>query len=313
MFGAIIGDMAGSIYEWNNIKTKDFPLFKKSCFPTDDSIMTIAVAKAILEADGKYEDLQDLAVKWMQKIGRQYPNCGYGGRFDKWMFSDDPEPYGSFGNGAAMRVSPCGWAGKSLEETRELSYAVTCVTHDHPEGIKGAEATACAIYLARTGSSKDGIREFIEDGYYKLDFTLDEIRPDYTFDVTCQGSVPQAIEAFLESDSFEDAIKSAVSIGGDSDTIAAITGSIAEAFYGVPELIKFDTIAQFDRGCRSHYEAYPDSEPGLIPVIDAFRDKYRTWENGQKHEITYVEPADYFPEEVRKRYKLGEYRDKGED
>lgn len=313
MFGAIIGDMAGSIYEWNNIKTKDFPLFKKSCFPTDDSIMTIAVAKAILEADGNNEDLQDLAVKWMQKIGRQYPNCGYGGRFDKWMFSDDPEPYGSFGNGAAMRVSPCGWAGKSLEETRELSYAVTCVTHDHPEGIKGAEATACAIYLARTGSSKDGIREFIEDGYYKLDFTLDEIRPDYTFDVTCQGSVPQAIEAFLESDSFEDAIKSAVSIGGDSDTIAAITGSIAEAFYGVPELIKFDTIAQFDRGCRSHYEAYPDSEPGLIPIIDAFRDRYRTWENGQKHEITYVEPADYFPEEVRKKYKLGEYRDKGED
>ena len=277
MLGAIIGDMAGSVYEFHNLKSKRFPLFTRKCYPTDDSIMTIAVAKAILENDGKAEGLEDQAVKWMQKIGRQYPNCGYGGRFFRWMHTRDPQPYGSFGNGAAMRVSACGWAGKTLDEVKALSHAVTIVSHNHPEGVKGAEATACAIFLARTGHSKEEIRSFIEDNYYTLNFTLDEIRPTYRFDVTCQGSVPQAIEAFLESDSFEDAIRNAISIGGDSDTLAAITGSIAEAFYGIPKDIRKHAVGQFLHACKKSYtDAYLAKDPDLLSVVEAFEQRYGT-------------------------------------
>ena len=275
MFGAIIGDMVGSIYEFRNHRSKEFPFFSGRCCPTDDSIMTIAVAKAILENDGKAEGLEGKTVEWMQKIGRQYPNCGYGGRFYEWMYARNPHPYNSFGNGAAMRVSACGWAGKTLEEVNALSRAVTIVTHNHPEGVKGAEATACAIFLARTGHSKEEIRSFIEDNCYTLDFMLDEIRPTYRFDVTCQGSVPQAIEAFLESTSFEDAIRNAISIGGDSDTLAAITGGIAEAFYGIPEELKRQAISQFRLGCRTHYlPAAIQNNPDLLSLVEAFEHKY---------------------------------------
>ena len=277
MLGAIIGDMVGSIYEFHNHRSKEFPFFNSRCCPTDDSIMTIAVAKAILENDGKAEELEDQAVKWMQKIGRQYPNCGYGGRFFRWMHTRDPQPYGSFGNGAAMRVSACGWAGKTLDEVKALSHAVTIVSHNHPEGVKGAEATVCAIFLARTGHSKEEIRSFIEDNYYTLNFTLDEIRPTYRFDVTCQGSVPQAIEAFLESDSFEDAIRNAISIGGDSDTLAAITGSIAEAFYGIPKDIRKHAVGQFLHACKKSYtDAYLAKDPDLLSVVEAFEQRYGT-------------------------------------
>lgn len=276
MFGAIIGDMVGSIYEFDNYRSKDFPLFGGGCYPTDDSIMTIAVAKAILENDGKTEGLEDKTVEWMQKIGRQYPNCGYGGRFYEWMYARNPHPYNSFGNGAAMRVSACGWAGNSLEKVKQLSYAVTAVTHDHPEGIKGAEATACAIFLARTGRSRDEIRAFIEDKYYKLDFTLDEIRPTYEFNETCQETVPQAIKAFLESTSFEDAIRNAISVGGDSDTLAAITGSIAEAFYGIPDDLREQAIKQFKFGCKVHYpRAAAAKDPDLLSVIEQFEARFR--------------------------------------
>ena len=275
MLGAIIGDMAGSVYEFHNLKSKRFPLFTRKCYPTDDSIMTIAVAKAILENDGKAEGLEDKAVEWMQKIGRQYPNCGYGGRFYEWMYARKPHPYNSFGNGAAMRVSACGWAGKTLEEVKALSHAVTIVTHNHPEGVKGAEATACAIFLARTGHSKEEIRSFIEDNYYTLDFTIDEIRPTYEFNESCQGTVPQAIEAFLESDSFEDAIRTAVSVGGDSDTLAAITGGIAEAFYGIPEELRKQAISQFRLGCRTHYlPAAIQNNPDLLSLVEAFEQRY---------------------------------------
>lgn len=274
MLGAIIGDMVGSIYEWDNIKKKDFPFFSSECFPTDDSIMTIAVAKAILDNNGQFEGLKNKTIEWMQKIGRQYPNCGYGGRFRRWMSSRDPKPYLSFGNGSAMRVSACGWAGSSLEEVKQLSYAVTAVTHDHPEGLKGAEATACAIFLARTGHSKDEIRDFIEENYYELDVTLDEIRPYYQFDVTCQGTVPYAIQAFLESDSFEDAIRNAISIGGDSDTLAAITGSIAEAFYGIPDDLREQAIGQFKLGSMVHYPgATAAKNPDLLSIICQFEDR----------------------------------------
>ena len=276
MFGAIIGDMVGSIYEFDNHRSKEFPFFSGGCYPTDDSIMTIAVAKAIMENDGKVEGLSEKTVEWMQKIGRQYPNCGYGGRFCGWMNSDDPKPYGSFGNGAAMRVAACGWACNSPEEVKRLSYAVTAVTHDHPEGIKGAEATACAIFLARTGHSRDEIRAFIEDNYYRLDFTLDEIRPTYEFNETCQETVPQAIEAFLESTSFEDAIRNAISVGGDSDTLAAITGSIAEAFYGIPDDLREQAIKQFKLGCMVHYpRATANKDPDLLSVVERFEQRYR--------------------------------------
>ncbi|MCR5208441.1 MAG: ADP-ribosylglycohydrolase family protein [Eubacterium sp.] len=239
MLGAIIGDIVGSRYEWNNIKTKDFGLFADECEPTDDSIMSLAVAKAILDFDGDYEKLSADSVKYMREVGQNYPNCGYGGNFFFWIFSPEtPKPYNSFGNGSAMRVSACGFAAGSLDEAKKLSEAVTRVSHNHPEGLKGAEAVAAAIYLARTGASISEIRGYINDNYYKLDFTLDEIREGYSFDVSCQGSTPQALEAFLESTSFEDAIRNAVSIGGDSDTIAAMAGGIAEAYYGIPALIR---------------------------------------------------------------------------
>lgn len=250
MLGAIIGDIIGSRFEWNNIKTKEFTLFHADCEPTDDSIMTIAIAKAILACNEDYSFLDKQAVYWMQKIGRLYPNCGYGGSFYNWMFSDNPQPYNSFGNGAAMRVSACGFAAKTLEQAKQLSRAVTAVTHNHPEGLKGAEATAAAIFLARQGSSKDDIRDYIQQHYYPLSFTLDGIRDTYTFNETCQNTVPQAIEAFLESTDYEDAIRNAISIGGDSDTLAAITGGIAEAYYGIPDSIKKQGMAYLS--CSLH-------------------------------------------------------------
>lgn len=238
MLGAIIGDIVGSRFEWNNHRSKEFELFTSACKPTDDSIMTLAIAKALLSCKGDYADLGKKAVYWMRKIGQPYPSCGYGGRFYGWMYSDDPQPYRSYGNGAAMRVSACGFIARSMDEAKALSKAVTEVTHNHPEGIKGAEATTVAIYLARTGGSMSEIREAIQNAYYPLNFTLDGIRETYRFNETCQETVPQAIEAFLESTGFEDAIRNAISIGGDSDTLAAITGGIAEAYYGIPETIR---------------------------------------------------------------------------
>ena len=236
MLGAIIGDIAGSRFEWDNKKSKDFELLShlKGCKPTDDSIMTLAVAEAILDCDGRYANLPSYAAAKMQKFGHKYPWAGYGGKFRKWLTDEHPKPYNSFGNGSAMRVSPVAYAASSLEEVKQLSEAVTAVTHNHPEGIKGAEATAVAIFLARQGKGILEIRDVIDREYYPMNFTLNAIRPHYTFDVTCQGSVPQALEAFFESTDFEDAIRNAISIGGDSDTIAAITGSIAEAYYGIP-------------------------------------------------------------------------------
>lgn len=244
MIGAIIGDIAGSRFEFHNYRKKDFTLFTKECFPTDDSIMSLAVAKAVLDYKTNGADLSEAAVRWMQKIGRPYPSCGFGGNFFHWIYSDHPKPYNSFGNGAAMRVSACGFAADTLEEALQMSDSVTAMTHNHLEGMKGARATTAAIFLAKTGASMPEIRQHITEQYYPLDFTIDEIRPVYQFNETCQGTVPQAIEAFLESDSFEDAIRTAVSVGGDSDTLAAITGSIAEAYYGVPQAL-YDSAAAY--------------------------------------------------------------------
>lgn len=237
MLGAIIGDVVGSVYEWNNIKTKDFEFFKPNCFFTDDTVMTVAVAKALLltrekqsKANEKISFKKEL-IKQMQDFGKRFPNAGYGGMFAGWLVSDNPKPYNSFGNGSAMRVSPCGYIAVTLDEALLLAKVSAEVTHNHPEGIKGAQVIAAAIFLARCNRSKEEIKEYIEENFYTLDKTLDEIRPSYSFNETCQETVPQAIQAFLESTDFEDAIRNAISLGGDSDTLAAITGSIAWAYY----------------------------------------------------------------------------------
>jgi ADP-ribosylglycohydrolase len=270
MIGAIIGDIAGSRFEFKNHRSKEFDLFTEKCFVTDDSVMTLAVAKAIMEAEKTqrssprgseydqafYDLLRGLTVKYMQEIGCKYPTCGYGRRFFKWVFDQNPKPYDSFGNGAAMRVSPAGFAARSHSEAIDLAKAVTDVTHNHEEGIKGAEATAVAIFMARNGCPQKDIRKKIHDDYYPLDFCIDEIRVSYRFDETCQGTVPQAIEAFLESTSFEDAIRTAISLGGDSDTLAAITGGIAEAYYGVPEDIEARARGYLDDELRPIYDEW---------------------------------------------------------
>ena len=245
MLGAIIGDIIGSRFEWSNIRSKQFRLFDRKCRPTDDSIMTLAVAKGLLESTG-LEDLSDSVIDNMHYMGQKYPRAGYGGRFHNWIVIESREPYNSWGNGAGMRVSPCAWAARSLEEAVELSDIVTAVTHNHPEGIKGARAITAAVFLARTGMNKEEIRDHIETNYYTLDFTLDQIRPKYDFDVSCQGSVPQAIEAFLESESYEDAVRGAISIGGDSDTIADMTGAIAQAYWGIPDEIRAEGLSFLD-------------------------------------------------------------------
>lgn len=269
MLGAIIGDIVGSRFEFNNHRSKDFELFDAGCVVTDDSIMTLAVAKAILETEKSMEPksgyrftvhyhhrLSQLTVKYMQEIGRKYPNCGFGGRFARWMFSDKPVPYNSFGNGAAMRISPAGLAARTESEATSLSATITSVTHNHPEGVKGAEATVVAIYMACHGCSKGDIRDRISKDYYPLDISIDEIRPTYQFNEICQETVPQAITAFLESESFEDAIRTAISLGGDSDTIGAISGSIAEAYYGVPEEIGHKALSYLDPELRAVYDQW---------------------------------------------------------
>ena len=242
MLGAIIGDIVGSVYEWRNIKTKEFPLFRQNSVFTDDTVMTIAIAEGLMNG-GRPDDF----INAMKRIGRMYPSTGYGGHFRNWLFTDDRNPYNSWGNGSAMRVLPVGWMFDSLEATENVAEVSAAVTHNHPEGIKGAQATAAAIFLARNGKTKEEIKSYIEIKYgYELSRTLDEIRPTYVFDVSCQGTVPEAIIAFLESNDFEDAIRNAISLGGDSDTLAAITGSIAEAAYGVPETIKDKAVSLLD-------------------------------------------------------------------
>ncbi len=225
MLGAIAGDIIGSVYEFNPINQKDFPLFQKGSKFTDDSVLTVAVAQAIIHN-------KDYKAR-VRKIGQKYPNSGYGSNFINWLFSDDPQPYNSWGNGSAMRVSPVGFAFDDQETILREARKTALFSHNHREGIKGAQATAFAIYLARQDESKQSIKEKIEERFdYNLDRKLTEIRPVYSFDVSCQGTVPEAIISFLEADSWEDSVRNAVSLGGDADTLACITGGIAEAFYG---------------------------------------------------------------------------------
>jgi ADP-ribosylglycohydrolase len=244
MIGAIAGDIIGSVYEWHNIKTKDFPLFSPRSFFTDDSVLTVALADSILNGMSYNRK--------MKEYYRKYPGAGYGGGFIRWAQSKNSKPYNSWGNGAAMRISPVGFVYDSLEEVLIKAEAFTALTHNHPEGIKGGQATASAIYLARIGKSKQEIKDFIENSFgYDLSRKLDEIRPIYYFNESSQQTVPEAIIAFLESTDFEDAIRNAISLGGDSDTLACITGGIAEAFYGgVPDIIQKNVMEILDDDLR---------------------------------------------------------------
>lgn len=231
MIGAIIGDIVGSVYEFHNLRSVDFPFFSPEGFFTDDSVMTVAVARALLLHRQTGADFASACEEQMLSLGRAYPDAGYGGSFRLWLGGVIKGPYNSFGNGSAMRVSPCADLADSLEQALSYAECSAAVTHNHPEGIRGAKATALAAYLAKTGASKADIQRAIADSYYTIDFTLDDIRASYRFNETCQGSVPQALAAFFESTDFENAIRLAVSIGGDSDTIAAITGAIAWPYY----------------------------------------------------------------------------------
>ncbi len=258
MYGAILGDIIGSVYEWDNIKTKDFPLLIPQSRFTDDSAMTVAVAEALLDALGKDRAARrDAVIRSMQKWGRRYPNAGYGGRFYDWLYDRHPHPYNSWGNGSAMRVSSAGWLYDTLEETLQAAEDTAIVTHNHPEGIKGAQCVAAVIFLLRNGKTKEEIRTFVTDTFgYDLSRTCDEIRPGYKFDVSCQGTVPQAVTAFLEGTGFEDVIRTAVSLGGDCDTLTCIAGGMAEAMYGVPEELKEE--------CRKRLK------PDMVKVLDRF-------------------------------------------
>ena len=263
MYGAMLGDMIGAPYEFDRgDKTKEFPLFSEESGCTDDTVMTVAVAEALMDSWGKPRaEVKTALVESMQKWGHRYPYAGYGVRFSQWLCcEEDPQPYGSCGNGSAMRASSVGWLFDTLEEVRAYARLSAEVTHDHPEGIKGAEALASIVFLARTGRSKDEIREYVSREFqYDLSRTCDEIRPQYHHVETCQETVPEAITAFMEGNGFEDVIRTAVSLGGDCDTVACIAGSLAEAFYGVPQ--------ELQEECRKRI---PDD---LREVLDRFLER----------------------------------------
>lgn len=257
IIGAICGDIIGSTREFYPIKTKDFELFTRGSGFTDDTVMTLAIANWLIED----KTSKDVLIKELQRFGNRYPNAGYGRMFMGWISEENPRPYGSWANGSAMRVSPCAWVADSLEEAQDLAYKSAAVTHNHPEGIKGALATVDAIYLARIGADKNEIKDHIETRYeYDLNRSVDEIRQFYSFDVSCAGSVPESIICFLEADDFEDTIRNTVSLGGDADTQAAIAGGIASAYWDVPDNIVDDSVNRLD--------------DFLLDVLMEFEDKF---------------------------------------
>lgn len=283
MYGAILGDIIGSPFEFDRgDKTKDFKLFSRRSHFTDDSVMTLAVCEALLKVgqDATVKEIEDAVISSMQSWGRRYPHEGYGGYFRRWLTARHPEPYNSFGNGSAMRVSAAGWLYDSLEKTRVVAKATANVTHNHPEGIKGAEATASAIFMARNGSSKEEIKKYIENEFhYDLNRTLDEIRPSFHMDETCQKTVPEAIIAFLEARDFEDAIRNAVSLGGDTDTLGAITGSIAEAYFGISETLISECRNRINKDMRDVVDAFyslvrEDDSPNTNQMIEKAINQY---------------------------------------
>ncbi len=259
MLGAIIGDIVGSPYEYGAEKTKDFPLFVSGCHATDDSILTIAVGCACVSANISDEyGFKTEVEKRMRELGRQYPNAGFGDAFYRWMVADHAPPYDSCGNGSAMRVSPVAWAANSLEEAERLAKWSAEVTHNHPDGIAGAQAVAAAVYMARDGADKDAIRTYISSAYYDLDFTLDDMRSGYRHSLICAESVPQAIVCFLEAEDYEDAVRNAISLGGDGDTQAAIAGAIAEAYFGIPDELQEAAFTYLDDTLTDYYWEYAD-------------------------------------------------------
>ncbi|MEE0492451.1 ADP-ribosylglycohydrolase family protein [Catenibacterium sp.] len=283
MYGAILGDIIGSPFEFDRgDKTKYFKLFSRRFHFTDDSVMTLAVCEALLKVgqDATVKEIEDAVITSMQSWGRRYPHEGYGGYFRRWLTARHPEPYNSFGNGSAMRVSAAGWLYDSLEKTRVVAKATANVTHNHPEGIKGAEATASAIFMARNGSSKEEIKKYIENEFhYDLNRTLDEIRPSFHMDETCQKTVPEAIIAFLEARNFEDAIRNAVSLGGDTDTLGAITGSIAEAYFGISETLISECRNRINKDMRDIVDAFyslvrKDDSPNTNQMIEKAINQY---------------------------------------
>ena len=283
MYGAILGDIIGSPFEFDRgDKTKDFKLFSRKSHFTDDSVMTLAVCEALLKVgqDATVKEIEDAVITSMQSWGRRYPHEGYGGYFRCWLTARHPEPYNSFGNGSAMRVSAAGWLYDSLEKTRVVAKATANVTHNHPEGIKGAESTASAIFMARNGSSKEEIKKYIENEFhYDLNRTLDEIRPSFHMHETCQKTVPEAIIAFLEAKDFEDAIRNAVSLGGDTDTLGAITGSIAEAYFGIPEALRSECRNRINKDMRDVVDTFyslvrKDDSPNTNQMIEKAINQY---------------------------------------
>ena len=290
MYGALLGDMIGAPYEFDRgNKTKVFPLFCEESHFTDDSVMTIAVAEALL--DSRFLDdtaIKEALIKSMRKWGKKYPNAGYGRKFYRWLRENDPQPYGSYGNGSAMRVSAAGWLLDTLEDTRRIARLTAEVTHNHPEGIKGAEAVSGAIFLARTGHSKEEIRDYIVREFgYDLSRSCDQIRPGYYHNESCQKTVPEAITAFLEGTDFEDVIRTAVSLGGDCDTLTCIAGSIAEAFYGVPAILEaecksrlsadmLDILGRFDIAREHGHDYFPsDFLSGNVVIEEAIERYYK--------------------------------------
>lgn len=287
MYGALLGDMIGAPYEFDRgNKSKEFPLFCENSRFTDDSVMTIAVAEALLDSRFLDDDsIRAALIKSMRKWGKKYPDAGYGRKFLCWLREKDPKPYGSCGNGSAMRVSAAGWLFDTLEETREKARLTAEVTHDHPEGIKGAEAASSAIFLARTGRSKEEIRDYIVQEFgYDLSRTCDQIRPSYYHNESCQKTVPEAITAFLEGTDFEDVIRTAVSLGGDCDTLTCIAGSIAEAFYGVPAILKAEcrrrlpedmayVLGRFDISREHSHDDFPGDNLSGSGIIDEAIDR----------------------------------------
>lgn len=283
MYGTILGDIIGCPFEFDRgDKTKDFKLFSRRSHFTDDSVMTLAVYEALLKVgqDATVKEIEDAVITSMQSWGRRYPHEGYGGYFRCWLTARHPEPYNSFGNGSAMRVSAAGWLYDSLEKTRVVAKATANVTHNHPEGIKGAEATASAIFMARNGSSKEEIKKYIENEFhYDLNRTLDEIRPSFHMHETCQKTVPEAIIAFLEAKDFEDAIRNAVSLGGDTDTLGAITGSIAEAYFGIPEALRSECRNRINKDMRDVVDTFyslvrKDDSPNTNQMIEKAINQY---------------------------------------
>lgn len=310
MIGAILGDMIGSPYEFDQgDKTKEFPLFIKRSHFTDDSVMTIAVAEALMNTLGKSDDeIKAALVRSMQKWGKKYPNAGYGGMFHRWLNEKHPEPYGSFGNGSAMRVSAAGWLFDTLEDTRHMAALTATVTHNHPEGIKGAEATAAAIFMARTGSTKEEIKTYIISEFgYDLSRNCDEIRPDYHHVETCQKTVPEAITAFIEGTDFEDVIRTAVSLGGDCDTLTCIAGGMAEAFYGVPAEIAEEGRKRLPDDMRTVLDAFQENRH----YTKVYRTDWKAEPMPEKHDTFTLER--HFSSEELQRLKAGHIPEEMED